>query len=539
MYDIPMMIKAPEFEKAASYRLSENIDGWDKEIIGHIHEDLPYVTKYNYDITFKKTDKKYGYAVGMIRFSQMKNVYIPLIINKYDLCAMDIMVVDGKPEPLTNDTFDAVTSTEVPMGELRDPRSTQPFLERQDSQASEVATYPIPKYGFLQLATGDASALKKIASANPAYLLGYKSNNTFDILKQAMKVKPALKTNAPNKVEGKQIVDSSTSPYDPIYQGGSYKISSLDNRFHDGVVINNVFDFDLEKQPYSIFISDKTYGYQEKYAGLKTSSHINIEQSDAKIGDSVVFVATKGDTAFSTIPVKIASKSSIDGVDKIAGMTNQGELINLYLVPGLKTITKCGEAYHIPSHKMKMVKLGNYKKFHWNTDSVAALAILKTASNITRIVRNGAMFSIENENIKNASYTPSEAKELLGEYYTNPLEMLKAASKKDCVYFTGTKSQVTMEKKAFSLGYSLEDLFKTASALADADSVDAVLSLNYINESNIAKYVAMINDFEENISKLAEILISIRLGMKGDETAVKNAMQYLQQTTNILKKFRE
>ena len=84
----------------------------------------------------------------------------------------------------------------------------------------------------------------------------------------------------------------------------------------------------------------------------------------------------------------------------------------------------------------------------------------------------------------------------------------------------------------------MEDLFKIAAGLSEPDSVDAVLSLGFVNESNKEQYISLISEFEDVISKLAKLLLSIRLGVNGDEQAVKRAMEALQETVNSLKSIR-
>jgi hypothetical protein len=556
--DMPLVIKAAGIEKVASYTLSENIDGWDKEIIKIVHEDIPYVTNYNYEIEFKKLDKKYGYAVGSVKFNQIKNVYIPLIIRKYQLSHLDIIVSGDKAMPLSEQTFEAITANKTKIGELKDPRYSQPFLERQNTQAYDEVSYPISKYGMLGLANGEVN-LKKIANKNPNHLVHYRNNNTLEILKQALKApaKPPVKADEQEKAEAKEITNVDSSIYKSVDKTGEYKIASLQNTLHQGLFIKSVHDFDLEKHAFSLFITDDgKYGFQEKYAGV-TCPSIKIDkkkkdtspvkekldaiEKDAGVGDTVSFIARKNDSCFATVPIKIASKISMDGYEKISGHTIIGEPVDIYLTPKIRTITKTAEnIYHIPTNRMEMIKIGDFQKYHWNSDVVKNQAVAKYANNTTRLVKDGAMFSLENDHIKAAGIlTPTEIYEHLKDYYSNAIEMVKIAAKKQSTLFTGVKLASVKKTEPINIAPNMEGLFKIAASLTDPDSVDAVLSLGYINETNVENYVKAIPKIEDIISKLAKLLLSIRLGLKGDEYSVKQAMNQLQQTADNLKKYRK
>jgi hypothetical protein len=73
-----------------------------------------------------------------------------------------------------------------------------------------------------------------------------------------------------------------------------------------------------------------------------------------------------------------------------------------------------------------------------------------------------------------------------------------------------------------------KDLVKEASALDDPESVDVVLSLNFVNEDNLIDYIDNIGIMKKIISKLASMLIASRMGLAEiDEGAVKKAMEGL------------
>jgi len=80
-------------------------------------------------------------------------------------------------------------------------------------------------------------------------------------------------------------------------------------------------------------------------------------------------------------------------------------------------------------------------------------------------------------------------------------------------------------------------LLKEAASLTDVSTVDKVLSIGFINPENVGVFIDYLPDFQHCVSKLAEMLIAIRMGMKDvPESAVKNAMERMDEVVSGLRK---
>lgn len=83
------------------------------------------------------------------------------------------------------------------------------------------------------------------------------------------------------------------------------------------------------------------------------------------------------------------------------------------------------------------------------------------------------------------------------------------------------------------------DMLKVAAALAphsSPHSVDSVLSLNFVTPENITQYVNNLPMYEECVSKLSELLIASRLGLKEvPESAVQSAVRGLENAIHGLR----
>jgi hypothetical protein len=81
-----------------------------------------------------------------------------------------------------------------------------------------------------------------------------------------------------------------------------------------------------------------------------------------------------------------------------------------------------------------------------------------------------------------------------------------------------------------------EALFKAAAASSVPETLDAVLSLEFITPQNLKYFVDSIEDFDETASRVAAMLVAVRLGMPHvPEEPVRQALEGLSKTVNRLR----
>jgi hypothetical protein len=97
--------------------------------------------------------------------------------------------------------------------------------------------------------------------------------------------------------------------------------------------------------------------------------------------------------------------------------------------------------------------------------------------------------------------------------------------------FAGQEKTARIQSLLKEVAYSLrKDLVKEASVLSDPNTVDAVLSLNFINEESLGSYIEHIDEMKKIVEELAKLLVASRLGLSDiDETAAKNAITGLEE----------
>ena len=96
--------------------------------------------------------------------------------------------------------------------------------------------------------------------------------------------------------------------------------------------------------------------------------------------------------------------------------------------------------------------------------------------------------------------------------------------------FDGHEKTARINNLMKEIAYSLrKNLVKEASVLNDPNTVDTVLSLNFINEESLANYIENIDEMKKVVSELSKLLVASRMGLSDiDETAAKNAISGLE-----------
>jgi hypothetical protein len=84
----------------------------------------------------------------------------------------------------------------------------------------------------------------------------------------------------------------------------------------------------------------------------------------------------------------------------------------------------------------------------------------------------------------------------------------------------------------FSMDFNLA--VKLAAAIGDPDGVDAVLGAGFLSQDNLAEFINLSDQFHETVGKLARLLLAIRMGFPGDETATVVAMKSLSRVAERL-----
>ena len=363
---------------------------------------------------------------------------------------------------------------------------------------------------------------------------------------------------------------------------GLYGVKDKAGVFARGVVIPNVIDFDGKKVGIKIFVSRSASAVQNRIAGVHlkdTQAQPDrgslLPRSEPEPGKLGVFVYETKEGVVSTIPIRISGISEHAGTLGIKGNDYKGKPVNLIVVPGISAVgkaphsellgplaSKTQDNYYIPA-EFKFTELSNLRHVSESAEEFEKQAAADFLDAVPlRILANNDRFIFRGPIDKYAgvfdfnALEPHEAKFLLASWGVQPpqaAEFLKEAaflSKAEVHGLTypplAAEVFAPMRKTADAVCQIIDQvkghawpLTKFAANLQDAEPIDKVLSLNFVNPQNVQRFVGAVPQYREVVSSLAKMLLASRMGMSDiPEESVLSAMNHLQDVIKGLQKLR-
>jgi hypothetical protein len=364
---------------------------------------------------------------------------------------------------------------------------------------------------------------------------------------------------------------------------GLYGVKDKAGVFARGLVLPNVVDFEGKKVPIKIFVGQAVSAVQNRIAGVPlTNTQAQPERSallgrsQPEPGKTGVFVVETKDNVVATIPIRISGITEYRGTLGIKGNDYKGRPINLVMVQGLSAMSKAPHSellgpltskkednYYLPAD-MHFAELGNLRHVSESpeefekqakADFLDAAPLRIIASN-GRFVFKGPIEKYASDLFDFNALAPHEAKFLLVSWGCSPAKadtFLKEAAvlaRADvhALQYTPTAAEAFggHRKLASAIDVVIArvkmqawPLTKFAADLKDADTVDKVLALNFVNPQNVQRFVGAIPQYREVISSLAKMLLASRMGMSDiPEDSVLSAMGQMQEVIKGLQKLR-
>ena len=333
---------------------------------------------------------------------------------------------------------------------------------------------------------------------------------------------------------------------------GIWKCQNADtNESITGHVIP-VMDFEMQPLEMYVFTDGGSYAVQDEISGVRAGHDTDLPFSDLPDGEGV-FVHVTDASARALLPMTVQHMGQgPDGAAQVHGETMFGEPVVLSITPGLQGIQPLGEGeYAIPD------------SFQWLPLVNKPIHMAKTPLDIDQVAEahqaHGSVdvgstgkgdFSMEGQPLAKVArdqkyfLKTAEAEFMLVAMGMSPFdarEVLHAAEAKGKTKVAGLRHitpladvhKEMVKKAAVALSqfpYDLRrNLVKEAAVLDDTDTADKVLAMNFINPENVGIFAGYLPELDTASSKLAEMLLAIRLGLKQiDEGAVERAMKNLE-----------
>jgi hypothetical protein len=341
-----------------------------------------------------------------------------------------------------------------------------------------------------------------------------------------------------------------------IERFGEYKVRDVEDNEHLGWVFPKVLDFDGLTLPLKVFTNGSVSAIQSDMVGSFVGKGTNIISSNKLEGNGFFYVLTKDGSALAFIPGAIKTTFEDEDGPGIIFETVMAGRVKLRVVPELKKLVKLGDnEYGLP---------GNVQWCPMKRESITLVddagLFTKTASSLSpqgsiSIVSDGQLWSFTGHAVEKLAADQRRFLEA-----DDALFIMTAAGVDESVaklklaqagqtgqsFIAGCRPIVplhetvrdaeAMAKEAVAGMPPKHFLLKEAAGLDDVSTVDKVLSLGFLTPENLATFIEYIPDFEEAISKLAYLLVAVRLGLPDiPEVSVKNAMERLEDTCRALK----
>jgi hypothetical protein len=256
-----------------------------------------------------------------------------------------------------------------------------------------------------------------------------------------------------------------------------------------------------------------------------------------------------------TIPVTIVSPEfDMGDYSRLEVTTSLGQALFLEISPNAKAIMKSRRDKYtrIVPASMTFVEVGKCVRLEDDPDTVSKFAAeaLKDRNYVHVSTTDGMKFRFAGTHCDSLAGAESGVTRPMAKFHLVSMglstqhaeDALKRATKNGRYSVANLKPLTTMHQKEASARADIVrpllqnlpklkmDLIKEAAFFDDPDTVDAVLSLNFINPENIGMFVEMLPDLRQTSSDLAQLLVASRLGTSAiPEQSAERAMHSLEE----------
>lgn len=340
-----------------------------------------------------------------------------------------------------------------------------------------------------------------------------------------------------------------------ITRFGEYRVKTVDGKELMGWVFPMVLDFDGTSLPMQLFTNGSNSAVQPQIAGSLVGKSSNIVRGKPE-GYGFFYRVTASGNVLAFIPVEIKSSFADEGGEGYLASTMMGMPITVRFAPGSREIIMTGpEEYTLPAD-VRWAALGEAIPLMSDPGEFAKVAFLKDVRNTVKIVSDRTTWSFKDGPGLNKvahrwreGLTGENAMFMACTFGMDPTIAAKALVKAAKVGYAEVRGcreiHIHQEKLAAARAEAAQMmaevprkrlLLKEAASLDDMTTVDHILSLGFLNPENLKVFINYLPEMDETVSKLAEILVAVRTGMKDvPEESVKSAMERLDEVISGLK----
>lgn len=552
-----------KLEKTATFYVDSDHTTWVKTVITRLLSEYPSLSNFELAVEWKNKDFQQGYAVGVINVQNV--AAIPIVIKDRAVSDMDVIIANGVILPLNETTLMAIFNNPEAFKETKvdSSRVFDQFLFNKDLEQPE-SNYSSVKY---------ASMLEKVSSTvleeDKQALLGevldnmqsFIVNDNTDMIEKLSSVETIdVNDFAKNLLRGLDM----DRQYVYTDELGNYVVKQANSK------VNYTYKLDVSKTEADTCKLKANSAIIEKTAETDKANSYDIDgrtlfltkegaytvfdnneiptavhnfdevHTEPSIGDTGVYVL--GTTATAPFEVLGIQKMAGVGQSQIAGFDGLKKVAYYPLNIERDEFTEHDmftDAYYVPKNA-KFVKLAqrvNTHRFEHLNDGLYEHFVGR--DNAGMYYLHGKEFSKYANSNSELSYDEAMWRCIHCDVRENELDKLENLKYGKMEKISHVRAPLSLEKlenmitdqyngKFSKIKNEAVKIAAEVASFADKRSVDAVLALGLMNKDNVSDYVAAIPNYEQVMTQLARLLLSIRVGMSGiNESHVQRAMHAL------------
>ncbi len=435
--------------------------------------------------------------------------------------------------------YSAVTKNASYLGALRVLSSAERVVEKTAHEDALYAAAAVKGTDVVQIGYDDASERYFVkAASRQAYIPAVQYMTRGEVLKfagnevvQKVDTEGAVTVAAESADNDKNLLSENTAKWVVVEEPGIYRVKTVDGREMTGWVLPNLIDFDGIRVPMAVFTNGAAATVQDQIAGARVATGSDLT-AKAPRGTGVFYVSGPGGIE-ATVPVEIvgSEKSVGDSVTYHVRTLTDGEHV-VHLVPGLKGLRVVGSEAFIPDTARFMP-----------LDTETAVPLLRTPGELTKTASYLAQPAIRVLSDGDTARLEFHGTPKLAQHFAGSMPNATAVF---ALCLAGLDAQAANAKVASATFQTVEvrgvsdirdmadlqaevrpkaaalsrvamglrrDLTKEASALPDVQTMDAVLSLNFLNSENLRAYIAKLPALEKALGSICHLLLAARLGL--------------------------
>lgn len=367
---------------------------------------------------------------------------------------------------------------------------------------------------------------------------------------------------------------------------GHYITITKDGSFVEGLLVNRVLDYSGTVVGAKLFMSGNAHSLQERMVGERIGDvPPELKEGSLEVGAEGTFLGSDDAGQFVLMPFKVTNVGRIQDYAVSQAIGPAGEKLTFVIMPGVTRFVNAtgiadpmlgdkiaGNIYYIPP-SFKFIELGKKlrivedpreandlikRKVFFSERSMEPFAVETSKRGHGRSVRvisgPDGSFTLKGDILTGMGYD-CQAEDLPTLECHWALSVL-GVPLKECARITAmaidrgevnvsnlrpvkdlVKKDQLMDRNLGELAAAFrKNLFKEASSVNDPKAVDAMLSLNFVNEANLIQFLQNIPMFREVESKLAELYLYSALGLKNQipEQAALSAMKAVNEVNEHL-----